>query len=44
VRGVQRVRPEQLERPHSGPTGGVVGVIRQGGTPRTVVDPEWLLR
>jgi len=45
VRGVQRVRPEQLERPAGGPTGGVMGVIRQGGgTPRTVVDPEWLLR
>jgi len=45
VRGVQRVRPEQLERPAGGPTGGVMGVIRHGGgTPRTVVDPEWLLR
>jgi len=45
VRGVQRVRPEHLERPPSGPTGGVMGVIRQGGgAPRTVVDPEWLLR
>ena len=44
VRGVQRVRPELLERPPGGPTGGVLGVIRQGGGTRTVVDPEWLLR
>ena len=44
VRGVQRVRPEQLERPAGGPTGAVMGVIRHAGGLRTVVDPEWLLR
>lgn len=44
VRGVQRARPEQLERPSDGPTGGVLGVLRHGGGNRTVVDPEWLLR
>ena len=42
--GVQRVRPETLERPRGGPTGGVVGVLQAGGSPCTVVDPEWLLR
>ncbi|HVP61967.1 MAG TPA: chemotaxis protein CheW [Myxococcaceae bacterium] len=44
VRGVQRVRPAALERPHSGPTGGVVGVLQTAEGTCTVVDPEWLLR
>jgi purine-binding chemotaxis protein CheW len=44
VRGVQRIRPGQLERPSGGPTGGVVGVLRSPEGPCTVVDPEWLLR
>jgi chemotaxis signal transduction protein len=44
VRGVQRIRPEQMERPADGPTGGVLGVVRHAGGARTVVDPEWLLR
>jgi purine-binding chemotaxis protein CheW len=44
VRGVQRVRPNALERPSGGPTGGVVGVLRAAEGPCTVIDPEWLLR
>ena len=44
VRGVQRVRPAALERPRSGPTGGVVGVLQTAEGTCTVVDPEWLLR
>ncbi|HUM10508.1 MAG TPA: chemotaxis protein CheW [Myxococcaceae bacterium] len=44
VRGVQRVRPGALERPSSGPTGGVVGILQTAEATCTVVDPEWLLR
>ena len=44
VRGVQRVRPAALERPASGPTGGIVGVLQTAEGACTVVDPEWLLR
>jgi len=44
VRGVQRLRPNALERPAGGPTGGVMGVLRTAEGPCTVVDPEWLLR
>ncbi len=44
VRGVQRVRPAALERPRSGPTGGVVGILQTAEATCTVVDPEWLLR
>ena len=44
VRGVQRVRPGALERPRSGPTGGVVGILQTAEGTCTVVDPEWLLR
>src|SRR5262249_60368307 len=44
VRGVQRLRPNALERPPGGPTGGGMGVLRTTEGPCTVVDPEWLLR
>lgn len=44
VRGVQRVRGGGLERPRSGPTGGVIGVLPTLEGSCSVVDPEWLLR
>jgi purine-binding chemotaxis protein CheW len=44
VRGVQRIRPAALERPRTGPTGGVIGVLQTAEGTCTVVDPEWLLR
>jgi purine-binding chemotaxis protein CheW len=44
VRGVQRARSGELQRPPGGLTGGVVGVLPTVEGSCTVVDPEWLLR